>query len=423
MRTFGTRRLALGVAWAGGLVLVGCLVYAWETEIAPIDVPPPDSFAPAEIKKGAQLVALGACITCHTAPDGSSLAGGRAVPTPFGAIYATNITPEPETGIGRWSLLAFRRAMRSGVDREGRHLYPAFPYDHFTLLNDADDAALYAFLMTRTAVRAPARANHLPFPLNIRWVIAGWKLLYLREGPYHSDPAHDQKWNRGAYLTTGISHCGACHTPRNNFGAENHAQQFAGGDSEGWHAYAINNASQARVHWDAAALHAYLRKGWHEMHGDAHGPMAPVSQNLGAASDADVEAIAQYVAWVMKRPADADHFATESAADVQSAGGMIYAAACAACHDGVRPLPFGGVRLTLSTAVTGESALNLINVILQGLHPDEGTAGAIMPGFASTLTDAQLESLVTYVRTTFGGKPPWPGLERSVRTARNRDYD
>jgi len=345
------------------------------------------------------------------------------LPTPFGTIYSTNITPDLSTGIGRWSRAAFERALREGVDREGAHLYPAFPYDHFTLLNDADSEALYAFMMTRQPVQAQTPDNHLPFPLNMRFILAGWKLLFLREGPYQPDTTHDVQWNRGAYLANGIGHCGACHTPRNSLGAEIRTRHFAGGEAEGWHAYAINSDSQSFEAWNADALHAFLRQGWHEQHGDAHGPMSPVSRNLASAADSDVQAIAVYVASVMGKPAKAHQGTAAADPPNNETGAAVYAAACASCHDGARPLPFGGVKLTLSTAATGETAANLINVVLDGLHPPEGTAGAIMPGFSSTLTDGQLESLVSYIRANFGARPPWTDVEGSVREARSRISD
>jgi mono/diheme cytochrome c family protein len=420
MKPFVTRRFVIRLLWILGIAVVGFVAYAWRSSIPPIDAPAAESFDAQSVKRGAQLAALGDCATCHTAPGGETFAGGRAVLTPFGTIYSTNITPDPTTGIGHWSEAAFQRAMREGVERGGDHLYPAFPYDHFTLVSDADSAALYAFIMTRQPVLARTPENQLPFPLNMRFILAGWKLLFFHEGPYEPDLAHDEQWNRGAYLANGIGHCGACHTPRNSFGAEISAQRFGGGEAEGWHAYAINADSKSFEAWNAEDLHMFLSKGWHDRHGDAHGPMAPVSQNLSSVPDADVKAIASYVASVMgKREEKTSAVETPS----NDTGAAIYAATCASCHDGTRPLPFGGVKLTLSTAVTGEAATNLINVVLDGLHSPEGKAGAIMPGFASTLTDGQLESLVAYIRSNLGAKPPWTGVETSVREARSRDRD
>src|ERR1700731_3731225 len=235
------------VASVVAVLLIGGAVaafgIAWRPAIAAIDPPAPQSFDAALVKRGRDLAAIVNCSDCHTVRDGKSFAGGLPVPTPFGTIFSSNITPDPETGIGRWPEAAFRRAMRSGVDRAGRHLYPTFPYDHFTNVSDEDDQALYAYLMTRQPVRAAARANQLPFPLDQRFVIAGWKLLFLRRGTYQPDSTRSAEWNRGAYLVEGLAHCGACHTPRNALGAERANGAFSGGDVDNWHAYAINAQS------------------------------------------------------------------------------------------------------------------------------------------------------------------------------------
>ena len=288
----------------GGVVIAGAaagFAVTWRPAIAAIDPPAPASFDPALVKRGRELAAIGNCNDCHTVRGGKSFAGGLPVPTPFGTIYSSNITPDAETGIGRWSEAAFRRAMRSGVNRDGQHLYPTFPYDHFTNVSDEDDAALYAFLMTRPPVNAPARANELSFPLDQRFVIAGWKLLFLRHGTYQPDSSKSAEWNRGAYLVEGLAHCGACHTPRNGLGAERPNAQFAGGDVDNWHAYAINANSEAPIPWNADALYAYLRQGWQPDHGTARGPMAEVVSNLSSVNESDVRAIATYMASVFRR--------------------------------------------------------------------------------------------------------------------------
>src|ERR1700730_7121088 len=177
--------VVVAVVLAGG----GFLIWAWQPEIAAIKPPPKAAFDPVLVRKGAQLAAIGNCGVCHTTEGGQAFAGGRALPTPFGTIYATNITPDPDTGIGRWSEAAFQRAMRDGVNRPGQPLYPAFPYDHFTKVVDDDIKAIYAFLMTREPVRQETPANDLPFPLDIRLTVAGWKLLYLAKSVYQPDPS------------------------------------------------------------------------------------------------------------------------------------------------------------------------------------------------------------------------------------------
>ena len=175
---------------------------------------PPQSFAPDLVAKGEALAGGGYCGECHTAKGGAKYAGGYGMPTPFGVIYSTNITPDPETGIGRWSEAAFARAMHEGVARDGSHLFPGFPFDHFSELTDDDVKALYAYFMTRPPVRATPH-QHGTFSAQHPRPQAGWKLLFLRYGRFQPDTSKSAEWNCGAYLAQGLSHCGACHTPRN----------------------------------------------------------------------------------------------------------------------------------------------------------------------------------------------------------------
>jgi mono/diheme cytochrome c family protein len=214
------RHLAIWAVVVGGMAGAAGLLYAWHAAIPPTAPQPAATFDPGLVKEGAELALIGDCQTCHTASGGRFFAGGLAMPTPFGTIYSTNITPDRATGIGDWSEAAFKRAMREGVDREGRHLYPAFPYDHFTLTTDEDIRALYAFFMTREPVVSKAPPNELPFPINIRLVLAGWKLFFLKQDRFVPDASRDSAWNRGKYLVEGLGYCGACHTPRNLMGAE-----------------------------------------------------------------------------------------------------------------------------------------------------------------------------------------------------------
>jgi mono/diheme cytochrome c family protein len=417
------------------VLLVGAaaaVAITWRPAIAAIDPPAPQAFDAALVKRGRDLAAIGNCGDCHTVRGAKNFAGGLPVPTPFGTIFSSNITPDAETGIGRWSEAAFRRAMRSGVDREGRHLYPTFPYDHFTHASDEDDRAIYAFLMTRQPVRAPARENLLSFPFNQRPVIAGWKLLYLRGDGYQPDSTKSAEWNRGAYLVEGLAHCGACHTPRNALGAERVSAQFAGGEVDNWHAYAINNQSHAPVPWDADSLFAYLRNGFHPDHGTARGPMAEVVSNLSDVADSDVRAIAVYMAAVSggptpdrKRQGEAAVAQAKSqptpAAQANAAGASIYAAACASCHEAGRPPPFGGVNLGLSTAISAPDSRNLANIVLSGVRAVEGEASPIMPGFAAAMTDAQIAGLLNYLQARFSRQPAWSGVEKTIADARRTE--
>ena len=271
---------------------------AWAIRYSAIDpVSDHPGYDAATIAHGAQLAALGDCSTCHSAAGEPAYSGGRPVPTPFGTVYSTNITPDPDTGIGKWSEAAFRRAMREGIDREGHHLYPAFPYNHFTKATDGDIKAVYAFLMTLPPVRAERHANRLPFPFNIRPLLAGWNLLFLDRGPYRSNPSQSDAWNRGAYLAEGLGHCGSCHTPKNAFGAETD-KRFAGARAEGWIAPPLNDTSPAPVGWTAEMVATYLRAGHQHLHGKALGPMSEVTENLARLPQADIDALGIYIASV-----------------------------------------------------------------------------------------------------------------------------
>jgi mono/diheme cytochrome c family protein len=418
----------LAVLLVGGAAVA--FAVAWRPAIAAIDPAARQAFDPALVTRGRELAAIGNCNSCHTARGGKNFAGGFAVPTPFGAVFSSNITPDSESGIGRWPEEAFRRAMRAGVDRQGRHLYPTFPYDHFTNVSDDDDRALYAFLMTREPVHAPARENQLSFPFNQRVVVAGWKLLFLHAGTYKPDTTKSAEWNRGAYLVDGLAHCGACHTPRNALGAERSAATFAGGDVDNWQAYAINTQSPAPVPWDADALYAYLRNGFHPDHGTARGPMAEVVSNLSSVPASDVRAIATYMADVFGAPppdrrrqgetvlAHAKPSAAASLPD--SEGAKIYAGACASCHESGRPPPYGGIHLSLSTAINANDPRNLANIVLAGVPPVEGERSSIMPGFAASMNDRQIAVLLRYLRSRFSQQPVWNDLEHMIAEARRK---
>jgi mono/diheme cytochrome c family protein len=426
------------------LIAAGLLAFAWRSEIEATEPPPRTAFDENLIRSGERLAAVGNCIACHTVPGQKAFAGGLPLPTPFGTIYSTNITPDPAMGIGRWSEAAFIRAMREGIDREGNHLYPAFPYDHYTRVTDEDNRALYAFLMTREPVEAVAPANELRFPLNFRPLLAGWKLLYFDEGVFQANAAESEEWNRGAYLSEGLGHCGSCHTPRNRFGALDAERHYEGGEAEGWQAYAIDENSPAPVPWDRDGLAAYLRHGWHAAHGVSRGPMAEVTGNLGALPEADVIAMAAYVASAMGEPTaerrrqgeallqqvaagpgamvPAADSQTAPAAPAEDRGAAIYASTCAPCHDGGRPLPYGGLNFALSTAVQAPNPQNIINVTLFGLPAADGEASSVMPGFTGVLSDRDMADLLGYMRERFSDQPEWTELAELARRTRTGEH-
>jgi mono/diheme cytochrome c family protein len=432
--------IVLAVIIAGG----GLLALSWHGEIPAEEASARPAFDPQLVAHGAALASVGNCIACHTAPGKEEFSGGLALPTPFGTIYSTNITPDPETGIGRWSEVAFRRAMREGVDREGNELYPAFPFDHFTRVTDEDDRALYAYLMSRAPAHAVAPANELPFPLTFRPLLAGWKFLFFRSGAFKPEAGESDAWNRGAYLAEGLGHCGACHTPRNSLGAEDAGQHFAGGEAEGWHAHAINADSAAPVPWDKDSIAFYLRHGWQQFHGVSHGPMAEVTGNLSRLSDSDIDAIATYVASGMGTPstdkaAKADQLRKASAtpqgltqvsavpdpaADKTASmpGAAIYTATCSTCHDSGRAPPFGALNFKLNTSVNAPSPQNIVNVMLFGLPPADGQPSAVMPSFGGALNDQQAADLLAYIRARFTDKEPWQDVSGLVARTRSGQY-
>jgi mono/diheme cytochrome c family protein len=412
------RAVAL-IAALGLITIIGGAVAAWHSAIAPVTPPTRQSFAADEVARGATLAAIADCAVCHTTEGGRAFAGGRGVPTPIGTIYATNITPDPDTGIGRWSQAAFRRAMREGIARDGSHLYPALPYPHFTRATDEDIDAVYAFLMTRNAVHQETPPNRLPFPLDRRVLLAGWNLLYFRPSVWQPDPEHDAQWNRGAYLVEGVGHCGACHTPHNALGAEETRRTLAGGYAEGWYAPALQRDSPAALPWTDGALAAYLRTGYAPQHGAAAGPMTAVTETLATVPDEDVQAIAVYIAAQMpKRAAAAAGSPPRSGGDPAAA--MIFAGACGSCHGDDAPMMRRGEpSLSLGSAVNAPTPRAVIQVILHGIPAREATAAPYMPGFEGMLTDAQITALTNYVRTRFSGKADWSDVGAEVAKSRS----
>jgi mono/diheme cytochrome c family protein len=291
------RRAVIVAIAAAFLGLLGFVVLSWRPAIAPVERPNPSSFTAESISKGEVLAAVGHCVSCHTRPGGQPFAGGYGVNTPFGIIYGSNITPDPKTGIGLWSLEAFTRAMREGVARDGSHLFAAFPYNVYTGLWDEDVKALYAYLMTRPPVSSTVPANSVPFPLSIRSLEEGWKILFFRSERYRTDPAKSEEWNRGAYLAQALSDCEGCHTPRNALGALKDRDAYAGAEIDNWIAPPLTKANPSPVPWTRDELFSYLRTGIGRLHGAAAATMTPVIRDglaLAVVPDSDVRAIALY---------------------------------------------------------------------------------------------------------------------------------
>lgn len=420
--------LAAGAAIAG----LCATVMPWRSAIAPVAPPEPGFYSAATIERGRLVAAAGDCAVCHTAPNGASNAGGLPLETPFGTIYSTNITPDVDTGIGNWSYAAFERAMREGIHRDGRRLYPAFPYTAFAKISEGDMRALYAYLMSAEPVHAPAPKTELAFPFNLRPLMAGWNLLFHRNEPFRPDPSRSVQWNRGAYLAEGLGHCSACHSPRNAFGAEKGGRAYlTGGEAEGWDAPALTSLSRAPIPWTEEDLFQYLRTGYAARHGAAAGPMAPVVEELAQLPESDVRAIAHYVASFNAPPPDAAALDRQARALEQRSATLarsltgpadrLYQSACAVCHQSDQGVPMFGVKpsLALNTNLHGDKPDNVIQAVLKGIPAPRFNALGEMPGFADSFDDRQVAELVHYLRARFApDKPAWHGVDEAVARIR-----
>jgi nicotinate dehydrogenase subunit B len=381
------------------------------------------------LTRGQQLAALGNCAGCHTAANGVVNAGGLPLETPFGTIYSTNLTPDSNTGIGAWSLQAFTRAMRDGISRDGHYLYPAFPFTSFAKTSDEDMQALYAYLMAQPAVSSTPPANQVRFPYNQRNLLAGWNQLFHDNTTYRDDDSRSSAWNRGAYLVTGLGHCGACHSPRNAMGAELSGEQhLSGATVDGWHAPALTALSNSPVPWTTSALFDYLRNGYSREHGIAGGSMTQVVKSLSAVPDDDIQAMATYVAsFTVPQVNVADQITrTINAANAprvtgQPHGERLFQGACSACHHtGDGPKLLGqNIPLALATSLHADTPNNLIRTIFDGArspaHPDIG----FMAGFRDHFNDAQMVELVAYLRERFApSRGAWTNLPEMVKQLR-----
>jgi len=421
---------ATGAALVIGGLGVAAGLLGWRASIAPVSLSAP-LYSEATIERGRTLAALGDCAVCHTAPDGQRNAGGRAMDTPFGTVYTTNLTPDAETGLGRWSFTAFQRAMREGISRDGHRLYPAFPYTDFAKTSDDDLAALYAYFTTLPPVHAPTPPAQLRFPFNLRPLMGAWNALFLDPAPYRPEPSRSAEWNRGAYLVEGLGHCGACHTPRNALGAERLGEaHLSGALVDGWEAPPLTAlASSSAVPWTADALYQYLRRGYSAQHGVAGGPMAEVVRELGAVPDADVRAMAAYLASFQGDTSaqQAEALAREAVTRAQQsqpapgAAQRLFDGACAACHhDGNGPTLLGAnVPLALNSNLTSARPDNLLRTLLEGVREPATREIGFMPGFAEALDDAQIVELAGWMRARFAPQEPaWTELPRRVAQAR-----
>ncbi|WP_107313810.1 cytochrome c [Burkholderia metallica] len=389
----------------------------------------------ATLVRGRYLALAGDCSACHDAADHTPYAGGLPVNSPFGPIYAPNITPDPTHGIGRYTLQQFDDALRRGVRADGSRLYPAMPYPSFARLSADDVRALYAYFMHGVAPSANAvRATRLPFPFNQRWALALWRFAFANTGRFAPSPSRSAEWNRGAYLVQGLGHCGACHTPRgpgfNERGYDERSAAFlTGGINDHWFAPNLTGAIPDGLgRWSADDIATFLRSG-HAARGAVFGAMAPVvGESTALLTDADRHAIAVYLKSLPAQPTAATNplgigTARLTAAGPRPEGGQqapgagVYAGFCARCHGadgaGVRD---HGPPLADNPVVLAADPTSAIRIVVEGARPAPGTSGPVqrMPAMRGVLTHGEIAAVVSYVRGAWTNRAA-PVSERDVR--------
>jgi len=374
-------------------------------EAAPASPPAPELAA-----RGAYLARAGNCMLCHTERGGAPFAGGRPADTPFGTVYSTNITPDADTGIGRWSAAHFRRALHEGRSRDGRLLYPVFPYTHTSKVTDADADALFEYLRSLPPVSQPNRAHRLRWPYGTQAALAVWRALYFRPAPFAPDPARSAEWNRGAYLVQGLGHCSACHSARTALGGISDVMDLSGGliPMQNWYAPSLASTAEAGVAgWPLAEIERLLATGVSER-GTVLGPMAEVVLNSTQHLEpGDIRAMAVYLQGLPPAPSDSNPLEPPRAAGaVLDRGGRLYEQHCAACHgakgEGVRN---AYPALAGNRAVTMPVTANLVQVVLHGGYPPATRGNPRpfgMPPFATVLPDADVAAVLSYVRSAWG---------------------
>jgi len=388
----------------------------------------PEAFAssPELVARGEYLARVGNCMACHTTQGGAAFAGGRGIETPFGVVHSSNLTPDKASGIGQWSSAEFWRAMHHGRSRDGRLLYPAFPYPNYTQVTREDSDAIYAYLQSQPAVAEPNRPHALRFPYSTQAALAVWRALFFAPGAPVVAPTQTAEYNRGAYLVNGLGHCTACHTPRNALGATTEALAFNGGliPVQNWYAPALNAAAEAGVkEWPLEDVVALLKTGT-APHGSVMGPMAEVVfRSTQYLSDADARAMAVYLQdlpqhTVVPPPA------APPVASAMARGAKVYEQQCAQCHGdlgqgqpGAFP-PLAGNRAVLLADTT-----NLVRVVLQGGYLP-ATAGNPrphgMPPFRHVLGDEDVAAVATFVRNSWGNQAGSVGAIEVYRAKERR---
>jgi mono/diheme cytochrome c family protein len=366
------------------------------------------------IARGKYLAQAGDCVACHTSPGGKLFAGGRAMPTPFGTLFTSNVTPDNETGIGKWTADQFYSMMHTGRMPDGALLYPAMPFASYTKVTRQDSDAIFAFLKSVAPVNQKNRPHDLKFPYSNRSLIIGWRTLFFTEGEYKPDPTKSDEWNRGAYLVQGLGHCGMCHTAINALGGSSESQAFEGGliPMQNWYAPSLTSNKEGGLgDWSIEDISDLLRTGVSKR-GAVYGPMAEVTYNsLQYLTEADTRAMAIYLKSLADRSVPDRSPPSTTAAEsslLLRLGHTIYDDKCASCHgfkgEGKPPHypPLAG-----NQSIEMASAVNPIRMVLNGGYPPGTAANPMphgMPPFAQSLSDDEVAAVVTYIRVSWGNR-------------------
>jgi mono/diheme cytochrome c family protein len=368
------------------------------------------------VERGEYLARAADCMVCHTAREGKAYAGGLGFRVPVGTLYSTNITPDKETGIGNYTDQDFLNAMHRGTRRDGARLYPAMPFASYTYMSDADALAIKDYLFSLAPVHAAAPANTLMFPFNQRWTMIFWSALFNPDERFAPDTSRSPEWNRGAYLSEALAHCGECHTPRNLAFALNNRKKFAGAVTAGWRAFNISSDKNTGLGaWRDDDIISYLSIGHAPGHGTASGPMGEaVDHSFSKLVPEDIRSVVAYLRTVpatpspdlpatLAPPAPASH--RDGGGTPDARGKMVFEGACVSCHDwtgesAITPL----ATLTGSWAVNDPSATNVTQIVISGTKRRTPPGAVSMPAFGSIHSDTEIAAVANYVTARFGSK-------------------
>ena len=369
------------------------------------------------VERGAYLAQAANCMPCHTTRDGKQYAGGLGFKLPFGTLYSTNITPDKETGIGNYSDQDFLNAMHRGIRRDGDRLYPAMPFTSYTYMTDADALAIKAYLFSLPPVRAETPADTLTFPFNQRWTLAFWSALFNPDTRFEPDTSQSPEWNRGAYLSEALAHCGECHTPRNLAFALDNREKFVGEVTAGWRAFNITSDKATGIGgWRDEDLGAYLSTGHADGHGTASGPMGEaVDHSLSQVAPEDIRAMVAYLRTIpaipspdlpasRAPPAPASH--KQGGGTAEARGKAIFQGACVSCHGWTGESPLSPFATLVGTwAVNDPTATNVAQIVISGTERHVPEDAISMPAFGDAYSDVEIAAVANYVTARFGSQP------------------